>query len=252
MTTAAIAADFRHPRPRPRPGAPPPRVLTVTIARYREQFEQRRGPLWEYFRARVPALYDGEGRPGDRRRALRTDGADSLLCVIVTLLSCMDMRRGFLGRPPATAGQRWHRRSVRELFAFAFGEAVPGALSPRRLERHLRALAALGVLQTHQVRVRSARGFESKTAIRHVTDQLFRLAGTLGQLAKERREAWQRAAAERRAHRIESIRLDSPRPAPPGPPDVSGRGAPSRGAPNRAGPSTVADVLGRIIAPLRR
>lgn len=225
-------------------------MLAVTIGRYRQQFEQRRGPLWDFFRDRAPAAFDA-GRPTDRERGLRSDGADSLLCVIVSILSCMDLRRGFLGRPPADGPGKWHRRSVRELFGFAFGASVPGALSQRRLERHLRSLRALGMIQTHQMRSRTARGFESVTAIRHVTDELFRLAGTAAQLAKERREAFERAAGERRARRIESVRLDSPRPAPPGPPDVSGRGAPSRGAPSRAGPSTAADLLGHIIAPLR-
>lgn len=254
MSVAAIAADFRHPRPRPRPGAPPPRVLAITIARYREQFERRRGPLWEYLRARTPAMFEADGSPGERSRALRTDGADSLLCVIVTLLSCMDIRRGFLARPPAEPGQRWHRRSVRELFGFAFGDEVPGMLSQRRIERHLRSLAAMGVLKTYQVRRKTARGFESQTAIRHMTDHLFRLAGTLGQLAKERREAWQRAAAERRAHRVESIRMDQREATPLGAPGVmtGNRSTVTAGRQPRAGPSPAADLLGRIIAPLRR
>ncbi len=259
MTAAAFSPEYRHPRPRPRPGAPLPRVLAVTIARYLEQFERRCGPVWDWFRDRSPALYDDEGRVGDRRRGLRTDGADSLLCVIVTLLSSMDVRQGFLGRPPAGGEGKWHRRSVSELFGFAFGEAVPGQLSQRRIERHLRALAALGVLQTHQVRTRTVRGFESKTAIRHVTDHLFRLAGTLGQLAKERREAFQRAAAERaaaaEARRIEVIRMDQRRAASSG---AGSRPARSNstvtsGRSSGAGPpASAADLVGRVITPLRR
>lgn len=231
----------------------------MTIARYRQQFEERRGPLWDWFRARSPALYDADGRPGDRRRGLRTDGADSLLCVIVTLLSSMDIRQGFLGRPPADGEGKWHRRSVSELFGFAFGEAVPGELSQRRLERHLRALSALGIIQTHQLRTRTARGFESKTAIRHVTDQLFRLAGTLGQLAKERREAFQRAAAERaaaaEARRIETVRMDQRRAAPSGAGSDPARGnsTVTSGRSSGAGPpSPAAELIGRVIAPLRR
>ncbi len=258
MTSAAFTQDFRHPRPRPRPGAPLPRVLAVTIARYREQFEERRGPLWDWFRARSPALYDQEGRPGDRRRGLRTDGADSMLCVIVTLLSSMDIRRGFLGRPPAGGEGKWHRRSVSELFGFAFGEAVPGQLSQRRIERHLRALATLGILQTHQLRTRTPRGFESKTAIRHVTGQLFRLAGTLGQLAKERREAFQRAAAERaaaaQARRIETVRMDQRTASDGSRQTVNLRSetAGSHGAARAGPPTSAADLVGRLIAPLRR
>lgn len=245
-SAAAIASSFRHPRPRLRPGRPPPRTITVTIARYREQFEQRRGPLWDYFRDRTPALYDDQGGPGDRRRGLRTDGADSLLCVIVTLLSCMDVRRGFVGRPPADGEGRWHRRTVRELFGFAFGQAVPGALSIRRLERCLRALKSLGVLTTQQVRTKTARGFESLAAVRHVTDELFRLAGTARELARERREAFAAAARARRAQ-------NSPRAAgiESAGPDVSGRGGtvvhgPAPSQPRTGPPQELRDLLGRL------
>src|SRR5581483_7818782 len=101
------------------------------------------------------------------------------------------------GRPPVEQGGLWHRRGVRELFGFAFGKPVPGALSIRRIERWLRALTALGILTTNQLRVKTARGYESKTAIRHVSDELFRLAGMREQLARERREAFQRAEAAR-------------------------------------------------------
>lgn len=251
MTAAAIGLAYRHPKPRPT-RAPPPRALAVTIARYREDFELRRGPLWDYFAARVPALY-ASGRPGDRRRSLRTDGADSLLCVIVALLQSMDIRRGFLGRPPLEAGGLWHRRSMLELFGFAFGKAVPGALSPRRMERWLRALKALGILTTHQIRHKAARGgFESKTAIRHVTDRLFELAGTVGQLAKERREAWERVRAQRAALRIENMYLDlrGTEPAPAAP--VTRPGAPPAGKVRAGPPRSAAELLGRIRSPQRR
>lgn len=254
MTTAASGLAYRHPKPRTKyAGATPPRALAVTIARYREDFELRRGPLWDYFAARVPALYDGQGRAGDRRRSLRTDGADSLLCVIVALLQSMDIRRGFIGRPPLEAGGLWHRRSMLELFGFAFGKAVPGALSPRRMERWLRALKALGILTTHQLRRKTARGFESKTAIRHVTDRLFELAGTIGQLAKERRQAWERVRAQRAALRIENMYLDlraGKSPADPSPVTSPVREA---GTVPRAGPPrSAAELLGRIRSPQRR
>ena len=247
-----IGAAYRHPVPRRSYGAPPPRVLSTTIARYCREFESRRGPLWDYFSARIPALYDGEGAALDRQRGLRSDGADSLLCVIVALLRSMDIRRGFLGRPPLEPGARWHRRGVRELFGFAFGKPVRGALSIRRIERWLRALASLKVLTTYQLRMKSLRGFESKTAIRHVTDQLFRLAGTHGQLAKERREAWQAADRERAAHRIESIRIDQKSagegPGPASSPSVLKPASP----PARAGPQAVRAVLQSLIPPNRR
>jgi hypothetical protein len=227
-------------------------VLATTIARYCKEFEARCGPLWDYFSARIPALYDGQGAALDRQRGLRSDGGDSLLCVIVALLSSMDIRRGFLGRPPLQPGGRWHRRGVRELFGFAFGKPVRGALSIRRIERCLRALASLRVVTTQQLRVKTARGFESKTAIRHVTDQLFRLAGTYGQLAKERHEAWQAAQRERAertaANRVESVRVDHRKSSA----DTTPQASPSSTTPPaRAGPpAAMRDLLQRLALPL--
>lgn len=247
---SAAAIDFRHPRARMRPGRAPPRVITVTIERYRRDFEARRGPLWDWAARHVPAVYEPDAPA--RVRALRTDGADTLLCAIVTLLSCMDLTRGFLARPPAPGEQRWHRRSVRELFGFAFGAPVPGRLSPRRLERALRALGAIGAIASHQVRLKGPAGYQSQPALRFVTDKLFRLAGTAGLLAQERREAYQRAAAARSgasaARRIETIRLD---PAQPGSSMLNPTRADPPAGRARAGPRPAADLLGSILPPRR-
>lgn len=253
--TAAIGALYRHPKPRPT-RVPPPRALAVTIARYREDFEARRGPLWDYFAARVPALYDGAGAPGDRRRALRSDGGDSLLCVIVALLQSMDLRSGFLGRPPIEQGAPWHRRSVLELFGFAYGKPVPGALSTRRIERWIRALKALGILTSRELKYHVGDRVRSVTAIRHVTDRLFELAGTVGQLARERREAAERARAERQARAAELTRMDRPgNTSEPlfddsGVATAAGVAGASR-VQSRAGPEPAAEILGRISPPRR-
>jgi hypothetical protein len=238
-----IGAAYRHPKPRRGYAAPPPRVLATTIARYCKEFESRRGPLWDYFASRIPALYDERGSAIDRQRGLRSDGADSLLCVIVALLSSMDIRRGFLGRPPIEEEGRWHRRSVLELFGFAFGKPIRGALSLRRIERWLRALTSLNVITTTQMRVKTSDGLKSKTAIRHVTDQLFKLAGTFGALAKERRERWQAAERERAGERVESIYTDrgeGEKTAQAGPvPTEPGCSPP----PSRAGPTAARAIL---------
>lgn len=251
MTAAAIGLACRHPKPRPT-RTPPPRALAVTIARYREDFEARRGPLWDYFAARVPALYDAGGTPGDRRRALRSDGGDSLLCVIVALLQSMDLRSGFLGRPPIEQGAPWHRRSVLELFGFAYGKPVPGALSTRRIERWIRALKALGILTTRELKRQAGDQVRSVTAIRHVTDRLFELAGTIGQLARERRETAERARAERRQSTGVSAQ-DKGRDATVASAGMERVQFPDASRPfSRAGPSSAAELLGRITAPLRR
>ena len=248
-----IGVTYRHPRPRRGYAAPPPRVLATTISRYCKEFETRRGPLWDYFSARIPALYDAQGAALDRQRGLRSDGADSLLCVIVALLSSMDIRRGFLGRPPIEEEGRWHRRSVLELFGFAFGKPIRGALSLRRIERWLRALTSMKVITTTQMRVKTADGFESKTAIRHVTDQLFRLAGTHGQLAKERRERWESAQRERAGQRVESVRVDQKSELErAGGVAESGSHSPRITPPSRAGPTAVRAILQGLIPKNRR
>ncbi|HZT04333.1 MAG TPA: hypothetical protein VFA39_18950 [Steroidobacteraceae bacterium] len=249
--TVALGHSYRHPRPRRASRSPPPRVLSMAIGRYCLEFESRRGPIWDYFAARVPALYNADGRAGDRRRSLRSDGGDSLLCVIVALLSSMDLRRGFVGRPPVEQGGLWHRRGVRELFGFAFGKPVPGALSIRRIERWLRALTALGILTTNQLRVKTARGYESKTAIRHVSDELFRLAGMREQLARERREAFQRAEAARAARSIERMRVDGQTPSGTAP-TVKDGGPAEAGQSARAGPTAVRELIQRIRPSRRR
>lgn len=230
-----------------RPGAPLPRVLAITVDRYKTQFTARRGPLWDYFRDKIPAIYDDAGAHGARRRGLRTDGADSFLCTVVGLLSNCDLRRGFVGRPPAEAGGKWHRRSVRELFRLTFGEPVKGALGVRRLERWLRSLKVLGIVTTQQLRAKSARGYESVTAIRHVTDELFRLAGTLPQLMKERREAFQRAAAVRAGRCTKKV-SDRSGAIPAEVPEGSGKlpGAPSSGEPRAGPPQAMRDLIARL------
>ena len=244
--------SYRHPAP-PQAKFQPPRAIALTIDRYQREFTERRGPLWDYFAGRCPAVYE-EGGDFSRQRSLRSDGGDSLLCVIVALLRSMDLRSGFLGRPPIEDGARWHRRSVLELFGFAYGKPVPGALSTRRIERWIRALKALGILTTRELKRQAGDQVRSVTAIRHVTDRLFELAGTIGQLARERRETAERARAERQARSVERNRMDG-RPAAEGA-ALSGladrrEGQLSRPHP-RAGPSSAAELLGRITSPLRR
>lgn len=250
--TVALGHSYRHPRPRRTSRSQPPRVLAMAIGRYCLEFESRRGPIWDYFAGRCPAVYEADGDFA-RQRALRSDGGDSLLCVIVALLSSMDLRRGFVGRPPVSAGGLWHRRGVRELFGFAFGKPVPGALSIRRIERWLRALKALGIITTHQLRVKTARGYESITAVRHVTNELFRLAGLQNQLAKERREAFDR-------DRVAGSLPASPRigdTMPPGvraaPGAVKEGGMTPQAPPPRAGPpQALRDLIQHIRLPRRR
>lgn len=183
--------QHRHPRPRPRPGRPAPGVLAATAARYREQLTSRRGPIFDYLAAHVPAVYDDQGAPGARRRSLRSDGSDSLLCLIVTLLECSDIRTGFIGRPPVMRPGRWHRRTVAELGRFAYGGPIRGVISQRRTERHLRALVAIGALRSRQVNRPGASRPEGEAAVRHLTEHLFRIAGTLERLRLERRRAFE-------------------------------------------------------------
>lgn len=185
------ALPHRHPRPRARPGRRAPGVLAATISRYRDQLSARRGPIFDYLSKHTPACYDGS----DRRRGLRSDGSDSLLCLILTLLECSDIRTGFIGRPPAVRPGPWHRRTVAELGRFSFGSPIAGVISQRRTERHLRALVAIGALRSRQVnRPGPCSRPEGEPAVRHLTEHLFRIAGTLERLRLERRRAFEEAA----------------------------------------------------------
>jgi hypothetical protein len=126
----------------------------------------------------------------------------------------MDIRRG-IPRPATDRGRgaKWHRRSVRELFGFAFGKPIPWRSQLRRIERWLRALTSMKVMTTTQMRVKTAGGFESKTAIRHVTDQLFKLAGTFGQLAKRAPSVGRLRSVRRCRQRVESVYVDQAKTA---------------------------------------
>jgi hypothetical protein len=100
-----------------------------------------------------------------------------------------------------------------------------------------------------QIRVLKPRGFESETAVRHVTDELFRLAGTFGQLAKERRAAWQAAERFKVRHRVESVRVDHKKASPA--PTIAQQqaaavGVGARAPPSRAGPEAVRALLQSI------
>ncbi len=235
------------------PSIPPPRAIAVTIYQYERQFSERSGPLWDYFASRIPALYNEAGGALERQRTLRSDGSDSLICVIVALLRSMDLRSGFLGRPPIEPGDPWHRRSVGELFGFAFGKAIPGALSQRRIERWIRALKTLGVLTTRELKRETERGVRSVTAVRHLTDRLFELCGTIGQLGRERRQSAELARAQRQA-RAAGLTMN-PRAQECGPEGYR-RGEPAR--PNvgtasaRAGPEPAGELSKRIKSSLRR
>lgn len=168
-------------------------MLASTIARYRQQLGERRGPIFDYFAKYAPACYDDAGAPGARRRSLRSDGSDSMLCLIVTLLECCDIRTGFIGRPPAVRPGYWHRRTVAELSRFAFGAPIAGVISQRRTERHMRSLVAIGALRSRPINRRGATRPEGEPAVRHVTEHLFRIAGTLERLRLERRRAFEEA-----------------------------------------------------------
>jgi len=85
-----------------------------------------------------------------RVRALRADGAESLLAMVVALLYLTDVRTGFVVKP-REGGGRWHRYTLRDLAQLAF--KGQGEADLRRARRALDMMVSLGwAFPTKQVR----------------------------------------------------------------------------------------------------
>lgn len=90
------------------------------------------------------------GKALTRVRALRSDGAESLLAMCVALLYLADVRTGFVGKP-RQGGGRWHRYSLKDLAQLAYGGQTPA--EERRADRAIDMMVSLGwAFPTKQVR----------------------------------------------------------------------------------------------------
>ncbi|MEB1726367.1 hypothetical protein VDR43_19490 [Xanthomonas campestris pv. campestris] len=188
-----------HKRVRWRQPKPPsgkkrrPAVLDATREALVRSLEHRRGSLWmRISRNVIVAGYPLE-KALTRVRALRSDGAESLLAMCVALLYLADVRTGFVGKP-RQGGGRWHRYSLKDLAQLAYGGQTPA--EERRADRAIDMMVSLGwAFPTKQVRrhKKDAEGHDgwcSEAAVRRINFQrLCDMAGTSWLLKRDRKHA---------------------------------------------------------------
>jgi hypothetical protein len=191
-------------KPHERPGkGRRPAVLLATIQKLQDAITTRQGPLWEWLCANIPASYDEDGNPNPRRRRLRAaDGAVNFAAVVCKLLEMAELGHGLIAKPGVATGESYHRYDVATINRWSYGDPIPQELSLARTERWLRALSAMGWIQTRQLRVAGSNGYRSVVAVRHLSDRLFKIVGTYGDLKRARRQRKFRRNKEDMADRL--------------------------------------------------
>jgi len=127
-----------------------PGVLDAARAELVRGLGQRRGSLWMRISRNVIVAGYALEKALTRVRALRSDGADSLLAMSVALLYLTDVRTGFVGKP-AQSGGRWQRYTLHDLAQLAYGGQAEAEI--RRARRSLDMMVSLGwAFPTKQVR----------------------------------------------------------------------------------------------------
>lgn len=243
-----------------KPSGKRPGVIDATRAELVRCLEQRQGAVWMRIRNRVAVAGYTIDRANERVRALRSDGAESLLALAVALLYMTDVRTGFIGKPRADGG-RWHRYTLRDIAQLAFGAQTDADL--RRASRAIAAMVSLGwACPTKQVRRLTEDGeFRSEAGVRRLNlMRICSMTGTTWLLQRDRQHADQKygtntasieearaakaASQERRQERREgkarleaSLRGGWPPAAAAGPPRAIGPGA---------GPALLRDIFGKF------
>ncbi|MGV7187593.1 hypothetical protein [Xanthomonas axonopodis] len=183
---------WRQPRPlagkKRRPG-----VLDATRDGLVRGLEQRQGSLWMRISRNVIVAGYALDKALTRVRALRKDGADSLLAMSVALLYLADVRTGFVGKP-RQGGGRWQRYTLHDLAQLAYGGQTDAEL--RRARRSLDMMVSLGwAFPTKQVRrhKKDANGGDlwcSEAGVRRINFQrLCDMVGTSWLLKRDRKHA---------------------------------------------------------------
>ncbi|CAE6868635.1 hypothetical protein CFBP6600_44830 (plasmid) [Xanthomonas arboricola pv. corylina] len=131
---------WRQPKPpagkKRRPG-----VLDATREALVRGLEQRRGSLWMRISRHVIVAGYALEKALTRVRALRSDGADSLLAMSVALLYLSDVRTGFVGKP-RQAGGRWQRYTLHDIAQLAYGGQTEAEV--KRARRSIDMMVSLG------------------------------------------------------------------------------------------------------------
>lgn len=236
-TSAEASAGRAHKRVRWRvpAGKKRPGVLDATRAELVRALEHRQGSVWMRVRTAAPIAGYPLARALDRLRALRRDGAESLLAMVVALLYLADVRTGFIGRPRPERGP-WQRYTLADLAQLAYGGQDEA--DQRRARRALDVMIGLGwAFPTRQVRrhvgTAGAEGFVSEPAVRRLNlARLCEMTGTTWLLKRDRAHA-DRTKGDGTAslHAARQRRQDAPRAASAGGPAPS----PARTAPPATG-----------------
>jgi len=169
-----------------------PHVIDVTRTALVRCLELRQGSAWLRVKDTIAVVGYTLDRAGDRLRSLRSDGAESLLAMAVTLLHAADVRTGFVGKP-RQGGGRWQRYTLADLAQLAYGGQAPADL--RRASRAIAGMVSLGwAWPTKQVRRQAGDdSFRSEAAVRRLNlDRLCNMLGTSFHLARDRRFADQK------------------------------------------------------------
>ncbi|MBD4060367.1 hypothetical protein GUI06_22140, partial [Xanthomonas citri pv. citri] len=118
-----------------------PAVLDATREALVRSLEQRRGSLWMRISRNVIVAGYALDKALTRVRALRKDGAESLLAMSVALLYLADVRTGFVGKPRQGGGP-WQRYTLRDLAQLAYGAQTGAELE--RAKRSIDMMVSLG------------------------------------------------------------------------------------------------------------
>ncbi len=178
---------------RPSGGKRRPGVLDATRAELVRGLELRQGSIWTRIRHAVIVAGYPIDRALQRVRALRADGAESLLALAVALLYLADVRTGFVGKPRPGGGP-WKRYTLADLAQLAYG--AQGEADLRRARRALDMMVSLGwTYPTKQVRrhstdVEGRNLWRSEAAVRRLNLQrLCDMTGTSWLLKRDRMHA---------------------------------------------------------------
>jgi hypothetical protein len=220
-----------------------PELIEEQLARVRSQLETRKG-----------ALYDALRDVRDSLRHIRSDGLPNLHSTVHVLVTHSDRNSGFIG----DRRRAWLPHRSEDLAKRAFGEFVPGEVSPKRLQRWFSALRKAGFAVLDRVKVDTPRGPRATVAIKYFTEAFFRAIG-LDHKIKARRIADDRAPGEELAASLarlpgRSLRKRERSDAVPSPATVPAAIAtpPPAYEPKRVPASKVgAEALDELLAKLR-
>ncbi|KLB41437.1 hypothetical protein GEV893_08545 [Xanthomonas perforans] len=223
---------WRQPKP-PSGKKRRPAVLDATREALVRSLEQRRGSLWMRISRNVIVAGYALEKALTRVRALRSDGAESLLAMSVALLYLADVRTGFVGKPRQGGGP-WQRYTLKDLAQLAYGGQTVAELE--RAKRSIDMMVSLGwAFPTKQVRrhTKDAEGAAvwcSEPGVRRLNFQrLCDMAGTSWLLKRDRKHADQA-----RGIGVASFAQAHARRQPPQKPGVTPRTDAARPAAHRA------------------